>query len=170
MHMLKSTGKSLIISFEKITVLTLVLSLTGVQAVFAAAGGFPGRPTPPPPPCISTGFIQESNFDAVGCYYCNVRNVGATSHSVTIDIRDNENLTDSANILPIVLAPGQGSIYSFCPPDNQTSGDACVVTTVEGTTDALGDLAVVLQFSTPASETEGKIFNSCAPRSGVGVN
>ena len=169
-HMLKSAGKTLLISFEKITVLTVILSLISAGAAFAAAGGIPGRPTPPPPPCIATGLIEESNFDAVGCYLCNVRNVGATSHQVTIDIRDTGNLTDSANIAPITLAPGHTSLFSFCPPDNQTSGDACVVTTVEGTTDALEDLAVVLQFSTPASETEGKIFNSCATRSGVANN
>ena len=49
--MLKSSCKSLIVSFEKIAVLTLVLSLMGVQAALAASGGVPGPPhvTPPRP-------------------------------------------------------------------------------------------------------------------------
>ena len=114
-HMLKSAGKSLIVSFEKIAVLTFVLSLLGVGEAFAAVGGVPGRPTPPPPPCISTGFIAENGFDT-GSYDCSVRNVGATSHSVTIDIRDAGNLTDNRNIVPFVLAPGQGTLFSFSTP------------------------------------------------------
>lgn len=165
-HMLKSFRKSLIVSFEKITVLTVIFSLMGGGAAFAAAGGFPGRPTPPPPPCISTGFLAENGFEAGGCYFCNVRNVGVTSHTVAVEVRDQLNFIEGGTI-PQPLAAGQGIIVSSCPPANQTSSDACVVTTDEGTTDALGDLAVVLQFSTPAGETEGKIFNSCAASRGV---
>jgi hypothetical protein len=165
--MLKSAGKSLIVSFEKITVLTLVLSLMGAGSAFAAAGGIPGPPhvTPPQPPCVSTGPLQEDDT-SVGCYSCNVRNVGTTSHNVTIDVRDTGNLTASGTV-PLPLAPGHGIVVSSCPTRNFTASDACVVTTEEGTTDALEDLAVVMQFSSPAGETEGKIFNSCAPSSGV---
>jgi hypothetical protein len=168
-HMLKSAGKSLIVSFEKIAVLTLVLSLMGVQAAFSAAGGIPGPPivTPPPPPCISTGFLAEVQTDtSVGCYTCYVRNVGTVSHNVSTDIRDAGNLTDSGTI-PLTVAPGHSTGATFCPSANNTASDACVVTTDEGTTDALQDLAVVLQFDSPAGETEGKIFNSCAPRDGI---
>jgi hypothetical protein len=75
--------------------------------------------------------------------------------------------TDNRNLVPFTLAPGHGIVFSSCPPRNITASDACVVTTDEGTTDALQDLAVVLQFSSPAAETEGKIFNSCARSSGV---
>ena len=164
--MLKSFCKSLIVSFEKIVVLTLILSLMGVKAAFSAAGGVPGRPTPPPPPCISTGFLQEDDT-SVGSYFCSVRNVGGTSHKVTVDFRDAGNLTDESNISPITLAPGHGIVFDFPPHAGFTASDACVVTTDEGTTDALQDLAVVLQFSSPAGETEGKIYNSCAPSSGV---
>ena len=165
-RMLKSAGKSVIASFEKITVLTLILSLIGAGAAFAAAGGFPGRPIPPPPPCISTGFLAENGFETGGCYFCGVRNVGVTSHTVAVEVRDQLNFIEGGTI-PQPLAAGQGIVVSSCPPANQTSSDACVVTTDEGTTDALGDLAVVLQFSTPAGETEGKIFNSCAASRGV---
>lgn len=166
-HMLKSFCKSRIVSIEKIAVLTLTLSLMGAGAAFAAAGGIPGRPifTPPPPPCISTGFLSEDGF-SVGCYTCTVRNVGAVSHTIAVDIRDEANLADSGRV-PLPVAPGQSTGAGFCPPANVTSSDACVVVTDEGTTDALQDLAVVLQFSSPAGETEGKIFNSCAPRSGI---
>jgi len=164
--MLKSAGHGLVVSFEKITVLTLILSLVGVRAALAAAGGVPGRPTPPPPPCISTGFLQEDDT-SVGSYFCSVRNVGATSHQVTVDFRDAGNLTDERNLVPITLAPGHGIVFDFSPHVGFTASDSCVVTTAEGTTDALQDLAVVLQFSSPAGETEGKVYNSCAPSSGV---
>jgi len=166
-HMLKSSGKSLIDSFEKITVLTLVLSLVSAGSAFAAAGGVPGRPTPPPPPCISTGFLAEVQSDtSVGCYTCYVRNVGVVSHNVSTDIRNAGNFSDSATI-PLPVPPGHSTGATFCPAANNTASDACVVTTDEGTTDALQDLAVVLQFDSPAGETEGKIFNSCAPRDGI---
>ena len=168
-HMLKSFCKSLIASFEKIAVLTLTLSLMGAGAAFAAAGGVPGRPTLPPPPCISTGILAENGFETGGCYFCNVRNVGITSHTVGVEVRDQLNLIEGGTI-PLPLAAGQGIVVSSCPPANVTSSNACVVTTEEGTTDALGDLAVVLQFSTPASETEGKVFNSCAPSKGLANN
>jgi hypothetical protein len=165
-RMLQSFCKGQIVSFEKIVVLTLILSLMGVRAAFAAAGGVPGRPTPPPPPCISTGFLQEDDT-SVGSYFCSVRNVGAVSHNVTIDVRDAGNLTDNRNRFPFTLAPGHGIVFDFSPHMGFTASDACIVTTDEGTTDALQDLAVVLQFSSPAGETEGKIYNSCAPSSGV---
>jgi hypothetical protein len=66
-HMPKLAGRNLLVSFEKLAVLTIVLSLIGVRAAFAAVGGVPGRPTPPPPPCISTGYLQEDDT-TVGCY------------------------------------------------------------------------------------------------------
>jgi hypothetical protein len=163
----KSTAKRLIISFEKIAVLTLVLSLLGVGAAFAAAGGIPGPPhvTPPPPPCISTGILEEDG-PAASCYFCSVRNVGLVSHNVTVDVRNAGNFTESGTI-PLTVAPGHGLVVASCTTANVTASNACVVTTDEGTTDALQDLAVVLQFESPAAETEGKIFNSCAPRDGI---
>jgi hypothetical protein len=129
--MLQSFCKSVIVSFEKIVVLTLILSLMGVGAAFAAVGGVPGRPTPPPPPCISTGFLQEDDT-SVGSYFCSVRNVGAVSHNVTVDFRDTANLTDERNINPITLAPGHGIVFDFSPHVGFTASDACVVTTDEG--------------------------------------
>jgi len=167
-NMRESFRKSRIVSFETITVLTLTLSLMGAGAAFAAAGGIPGPPhfVPPPPPCISTGLLAENGFENGGCYFCNVRNVGITSHTVGVEVRDQLNFIEGGTI-PQPLAAGQGIIVSSCPPANQTSSDACVVTTDEGTTDALRDLAVVLQFSAPAGETEGKIFNSCASSRGL---
>jgi hypothetical protein len=166
--MFKSFCKNLIVLIEKITVLTLVLSMLGVGSAFAAAGGIPGPPIfiPPPPPCISTGILQEDDA-SVGCYFCNVRNVGTTSHKVSVDVRDTGNVTQSGTV-PLPLAPGHGIVVSACPQNrNFTASNACIVTTDEGTTDALRDLAVVFQFSSPAAETEGKIFNSCALSSGV---
>jgi hypothetical protein len=168
-HMIRSFLKGPMVSFEKIAALTLVLSLMGVQAAFSAVGGIPGPPivTPPPPPCISTGLLAEVQTDtSVGCYTCYVRNVGTVSHNVSTDIRDAGNLTDSGTI-PLTVAPGHSTGATFCPSANNTASDACVVTTDEGTTDALQDLAVVLQFDSPAGETEGKIFNSCAARDGI---
>ncbi len=67
---------------------------------------------------------------------------------------------------------------SFC--GNGFLSISCVVTTQEGTTDDLNDLAVVEQYapgkpgeqggviatSPSLADTEGKIFNSCAPSSG----
>lgn len=82
------------------------------------------------------------------------------------DIRDAGNLTESATI-PLTVAPGHATGATFCPPANNTASDACVVTTDEGTTDALQGVAVVPQFDSPAGETEGKIFKSCAPRDGI---
>ena len=165
--MVKSFCKSLVASFEKIAVLTLVLSMLGVGVAFAAAGGIPGPPivTPPPPPCIATGIIQEDDT-SLGCYFCNVRNVGTVSHNVAVDVRNTGNFTESGTI-PLPLAPGHGIVVSACPTRGFTASDACIVTTDEGTTDALHDLTVVFQFSSPAAETEGKIFNSCAPRDGI---
>src|SRR5260370_32413762 len=121
-RMLQSFCKSLIVSFEKIVVLTLILSLMGVRAAFAAAGGVPGRPTPPPPPCISTGFLQEDDT-SVGSYFCSVRNVGAVSHNVTIDVRDAGNLTDNRNRFPFTLAPGHGIVFDFSPHTVFTPSD-----------------------------------------------
>jgi len=164
--MCKSTAKRLIISFENIAFLTLVLSTMGVGAAFGAVGGVPGPPpVKPVSPCISTGFLGKSG--ATGSYLCSVRNVGLVSHNVTIDIRDQGNLTDNANASPTPLAPGHGTGVGFSPPENVTASDACVVTTDEGTTDALEDLRVVMEFSSPATETEGEIFTSCAPSGGV---
>src|SRR5579871_2219504 len=103
----------------------------GVQAAFASAGGVPGRPTPPPSPCISTGFLQEDDT-SVGPYFCGVRNVGGTSHKVTVDFRDAGNLTDERNLSPIILAPGHGIVFDFLPHTGFTASDACIVTTDEG--------------------------------------
>jgi hypothetical protein len=167
----KSFRRSLLVSFETITVLTLVLSILSVRAVFAAAGGIPGRPTPPPPPCISTGPIFE--FPA-GCYSCQVRNVSANDHNATIDLRNEQNQSEDTTP-PVFLSRGRSIITSFC--GNGFLSVSCVVTTLEGTTDDLNDLAVVEQYapakpganvsiSTSASETEGKIYNSCMPSEG----
>ena len=169
-----SAGKSVIVSFEKIGVLTVVLSMLTVSAAFAAAGGIPGRPTPPPPPCISTGPIFE--FPA-GCYSCQVRNVGTSTLGATIDIRNEENQSEQTTP-PSQLLPGRTNITGFC--GGGFLSVSCVVTTQGGNTDELNDLAVVEQYapgrpsepngifvtSTSASETEGKVFNSCAPSSG----
>ena len=167
--MISSFGKCLAVSFKKIAVLALTLSLMSAQVVFASSGGVPGPPhvTAPPPPCISTAFLAEVQTDSsVGCYTCTVRNVGTVSHNVSTDIRDAVNLTESATI-PLPVAPGHSTGATACPPANTTASDACVVTTDEGTTDALQDLAVTLQFDSPSGETAGKIFNSCAPRDGI---
>jgi hypothetical protein len=163
----KSFCNSLIVSLERVAVLTLALSMLGAGVAFASAGGIPGPPivTPPPPPCIATGIIQEDDT-SVGCYFCNVRNVGTVSHNVAVDVRNTGNFTESGTI-PLPLAPGHGIVVSACPTRGFTASNACVVTTDEGTTDALQDLAVVFQYSSPAAETEGKIFNSCAPREGI---
>ena len=172
--MRESASKSLIVSCEKIAVLTLVLSLLSVHAAFAAAGGIPGRPTPPPPPCISTGPIFEF---PPGCYSCQVRNVGTTTLGATIDIRNDENQSEQTTP-PSQLLPGRTNLTSFC--GGGFIAASCVVTTQGGTTDELADLAVVEQYapgrpsqpngifvtSTSVSETEGKVFNSCAPSSG----
>jgi hypothetical protein len=159
--MRESTCKSLVSSLEKIAVLTLVLSLLGVRSAFARAGGIPGPPPPPPPPCITTATLQE-NGSTTGSYICSVRNGGVVSHNVTIRIVNSGNGADSGNRTPASLAPGKTTSEGFSPPSDETSADACVVTTDEGATDALSDLVVVLQFSDPAGETEGKIVNSCA--------
>jgi hypothetical protein len=121
----------------------------------------PGPPPPPPPPCITTATLQENGF-TTGSYICSVRNGGVVSHNVTIRIVNTGNDADNGNRTPVLLAPGKTTSEGFSPPSDQTSADACVVTTDEGTTDALSDLVVVLQFSDPAGETEGKIINSCA--------
>jgi hypothetical protein len=159
--MRESSRKRLILSSEKIIVLALVLSQLGVRSAFARAGGIPGFPPPPQPPCITTATLQENGFTS-GSYICSVRNAGVVSHQVTIRIVNTGNGADSGNRTPVSLAPGKTTSEGFSPPSNQTSADACVVTTNEGTTDALSDLAVVLQFSDPAGETEGEIINSCA--------
>ena len=156
--MRESARKSMVISVEQIAAFTLILSLLGVRSAFARAGGIPG---PPPPPCITTSTLQENGF-TTGSYICSVRNGGVVSHNVTIRLVNIVNGADSGNRLPTVLAPGKTTSEGFSPPSNQTSAEACVVTTDEGTTDALSDLVVVLQFSDPAGETEGKIINSCA--------
>ena len=172
--MRRSASKSLFVAFQKIAVLTIVLSILGVRTAFSAAGGIPGRPTPPPPPCISTGPIFE--FPA-GCYSCQVRNVGTINHGATIDLRTAENQSEETTP-PIFLTPGRSIQTSFC--GNGFLSVSCVVTTQEGTTDDLSDLAVVEQYAPGApatqggvittspslAETEGKIFNSCAPSSG----
>ena len=172
--MRRSASKSLFVTFQKIAVLTIVLSILGVRTAFSGAGGIPGRPTPPPPPCISTGPIFE--FPA-GCYSCQVRNVGTINHGATIELRTTENQSEETTP-PIFLTPGRSIMTSFC--GNGFLSISCVVTTQEGTTDDLADLAVVEQYapgrpsepggvgntSPSLAETEGKIFNSCAPSSG----
>ena len=165
----KSIAKSLIVWFEQIALLTLALFMLDIEAAFAAAGGVPGPPTVTPVfPCISTGLLQE-NDTRTGSFFCSVRNVGVASHNVRIDIIDGVNLIDAGFASSVALAPGHGTILTFGPNPNFTAFDACVVTTDEGTIDALQDLRVVMQFSfvSPAGETEGEIFNACAPPEGV---
>lgn len=54
--MIKSILKGPAVSLEKIAVLTLVLSMMGVRAAFAASGGVPGPPHVTPPPAVTFQF------------------------------------------------------------------------------------------------------------------
>jgi len=159
----KSIGKISTRSIEMIAIFVLAISTLSAGKAFAMAGGIPGPPvvTPPPPPCITTATLQENGF-TTGSYDCSVRNGGVVSHKVTIRIVNIDNGAVSGNRTPVLLAPGKTTDEGFSPPSNQTSAEACVVTTDEGTTDALSDLVIVLQFTDPAGETEGKIIDSCA--------
>lgn len=129
------------------------------QIAYAAAGGIPGKPTPPPPPCISTGTLA-SDYNL----FCSVHNVGIVAHTVTLEFRLIDNTTLGAN--NYALLPGQ-SIYII---QGTAAVESCVATSSEGTVDALQDLAVVEQaLPNPSispnttAATDGKIFNSCAP-------
>ena len=42
-----SASKNLFVTFQKIAIITIVLSTLSVRAAFSAKGGIPGRPTPP---------------------------------------------------------------------------------------------------------------------------
>jgi len=150
--------------------LALPLLLLRADVVLAAVG----PPFPPPvpfsqPPCISTGTLDTP---ANSFYLCTVRNIGPAAHTVTIAIRDNSNVnvSDKASV---TLAPGTSTNLTS-PVFGTQSQLSCVVTTAEGTTDALQDLAVVLQIELqsstnlgiiglPSGETEGNVFPQCAP-------
>jgi len=135
--MRNSTATRLIHSLQILTLPMLVLSALGGGTALAAAGGIPGPPhVTPVSPCISTGFLQEDDT-SIGAFFCSVRNVGVVSHNVMIDIRDGGNLTDNAFANSVSLAPGHGTILTFPPHRNFTAFDAYVVSTDEGTTDAL---------------------------------
>lgn len=90
-------------------------------------------------PVYFHGILQE-NDTSIGAFFCSVRNVGVVSHNVMIDIGDGGNLTDNAFANSVSLAPGHGTILTFPPHRGFTAFDACIVTTDEGTTDALEDL------------------------------
>ncbi|HKV53999.1 MAG TPA: hypothetical protein VJN94_05090 [Candidatus Binataceae bacterium] len=159
-----------------VTVLGLLVSHIGGRAI-AAEPTFIPNPIfiPPPPPCISTAPLFEF---PVGCYDCQVRNVSANSHGATIKLITAENQT--AQTTPSVfLGPGRTISTGFCGKGFDFI--SCVVTTQEGTTAALHDLAVVEQYapgppiadgngtgntSPSSAETEGKIFNSCVSPTG----
>ncbi len=139
-------------------ILALVLLLSQAEVVLAARGGIPG---PPPPPCISAGPISVS-----GCFACLVRNVSNVNHFVTAQLVDPaNNAINTFSSLHGILAPGTTEFIEACPTLTLHS---CVVTTEEGTPDALQDLAVVLQTlnaerTLPLGQTEGKIYQQCAP-------
>jgi len=147
----------------KTAALMLVLLALGTHVALAAVGGVPGPPNhvpgpppPPPPPCISTAPLFAPDHSI-----CWVRNVGVAAHFVRIDIRHAGNvILDTYSKL---LAPG---IFDGLRVEI-SNAVSCVVTTGEGTTNALEDLAVELQaFTTStghAGETEGRIFQQCAP-------
>ena len=140
--------------------LILAVLLLGTHVALAAVGGVPGSPGripgPPPPPCISTAPIFAPNHSI-----CWVRNVGVAAHFVRIDIRQAGNLT--LDTLLEVIAPGKFDGLRI----DVSNAVSCVVTTDEGTTNALEDLAVDLQVFTTstghAGETEGRMFQQCAP-------
>ena len=142
-------------AFGKTAALAFVVLLLRSPVVLAARNGIPGPPPPPQPPCISTATLFQTS-EATIDLRCVVRNVGVTPHTVTAEFRDDTNLLQGGNTE--LLLPGE-SLTAGEPVASNLR--ACVVTTAEGTTDALGDLAVVLQAG--PLETEGKIFQQCAP-------
>ena len=152
--------RSVLGALGKTAGLVLVVLLLETHVVLAAIGGIPGPgdhvPGPPSPPCISTAPIFAPNHSI-----CWVRNVGVGSHFVRIDIRGAGNLT--LDTLSELLAPG---VFDGLRVD-VSNAVSCVVTTDEGTTKALEDLAVELQVFTTstghAGETEGRMFQQCAP-------
>jgi hypothetical protein len=113
-------------------------------------------------PCISTGLIFTVN-----AAFCFVRNVGVVSHNATSELRNGGNQIVKSS--PLSLGPGEGVIGAIAYVSDE-SAVACILTTDEGTTDALKDVAVVLQVfdksGGAAGETEGQIFQECAPSSG----
>jgi hypothetical protein len=158
-------------SFTVVALIVLVLLLLRAHVVLAEQGGIPGPPPVPVPlpPCISTAPLDTpvSSF-----YLCTVRNIGPAAHTVTIAIRDNSNV-DVTVKAPVTLTPGTSTNLTS-PVTGTESQLSCVVTTAEGTTDALQDLAVVLQIELqaktgegivglPSGETEGNVFPQCAP-------
>ncbi len=160
-----STSRRLVLLAEKLLVLVLML-LTPAVAYAAGPAGPHGPPPPPTPPqpCISTGLITFAPL-----VFCTVRNVGVVTHNVTMDVRDEDNLSAgfSGNATPS-LQPGTSN---FIAASSISSEQACVVTTDEGTPAALADLSVVLYYSSddqgnPGSETAGQIFQKCAPSNG----
>jgi hypothetical protein len=139
--------------------IALLVSVLATRTVFAA--GIP-LPPPPQPPCIATaGLDNPEVFDPHAGYWCMVVNVGATTHNVAISIKDPTNLQD-LGFSTATLTPGAETSSltgGFTPM-------ACEVTTDEGTTDALGDLAVVFQMEVDGlrvGETKGKIVQQCQP-------
>lgn len=163
-----STSGRLVLLPAKILIAALML-LQAAAVLAAPPTGPTGPHGPPPPPtppqpCISTGLIA---FAPV--VFCTVRNVGVVTHNVTMDVRDEDNLSAgfSGNATPS-LGPGTSN---FIVASSISFQEACVVTTDEGTPDALADLSVVLYYVTgnegnPTSETAGQIFKKCAPSNG----
>ena len=134
----------------------VILFLLMLQQTGEALAASPPQPGPPIP-CISAALALTSTSQELAC---EVHNVGTATHNVTVDLRNGSN--HSVNNLTFSIPPGSngnvGSLFAV----------SCIVTTDEGTKDALGDLGVVLEAIDTASfqvqaATEGRIFNSCAP-------
>jgi len=149
------------------TVLVITLILLPHSVRGAGPTPPPGRPPNlplPPGPCISTGLLFNSPF-----VFCTVRNAGTVPHNVTIDVRDDRNFSLSyRGNATESLDPGTSNGIIATPPAGMV---ACVVTTDEGTPDALKDLSVVLFNSggdngSPTADTAGQIFQKCAPSNG----
>jgi hypothetical protein len=86
------------------------------------------------------------------------------AHSITVRWVQCNNVSLKSESL--VINPGT----NFFGVDNTSDCEACVVTSSEGTVDALQDLLLVQQViplilsgSADSAATEGKIFKSCAP-------
>jgi hypothetical protein len=167
--------KSLIGSPRKITILSVGLLFSAAQAAMAAQPVFPLPPVfePPPPPCISTASLFEF---PPGCYTCDVRDVSANNYTVTINMVNAQNQSEDLTP-PTSLTAGRSIFDEICT----TTGFleiSCVVTTSDGKTTSLNDLAVVEQYaptvipegnastSNSEAETEGKIYNSCVTTTG----
>jgi hypothetical protein len=174
--MSKSTRRCLMAAFGGTISFVLLLLMSLTRLAFAAEGGIPGPPPPPPAPCISTALllgVQTSATQNSTLFACTVRNAGVHAHHVTIDLRDETNVSRGSPLVQQLPSGDSATGLAFgVVPAVGLFGLACVVTTDEGTTDALNDLKVVLQASDSVTrategETEGTILSSCALSSGI---